>query len=106
MLWYLEVEGMDSHEVAPLMGLTAHGVAALAMIAVIGGGVTLGVITPGSPLAGAVSTTVVASNGRWAIDIVGLPQAMTGPFSLDFASEQPQNPSLRPTAPNLIQTPP
>lgn len=29
VLWYTEVEGMDPHEVAPLMGLTANGVAAL-----------------------------------------------------------------------------
>jgi len=30
VLWYTEVEGLDPHEVAPLMGLTANGVAALA----------------------------------------------------------------------------
>jgi RNA polymerase sigma factor (sigma-70 family) len=30
VLWYTEVEGMDPHEVAPLLGLTANGVAALA----------------------------------------------------------------------------
>ncbi|GHF15007.1 sigma-70 family RNA polymerase sigma factor [Pseudolysinimonas yzui] len=29
VLWYTEVEGMDPHEVAPLMGMTANGVAAL-----------------------------------------------------------------------------
>lgn len=29
VLWYTEVEGMDPHEVAPIMGLTANGVAAL-----------------------------------------------------------------------------
>jgi RNA polymerase sigma factor (sigma-70 family) len=29
VLWYTEVEGMDPHEVAPLMGLTANSVAAL-----------------------------------------------------------------------------
>jgi RNA polymerase sigma factor (sigma-70 family) len=29
VLWYTEVEGMDPHEVAPFMGLTANGVAAL-----------------------------------------------------------------------------
>jgi RNA polymerase sigma factor (sigma-70 family) len=29
VLWYTEVEGMDPHEVAPVMGLTANGVAAL-----------------------------------------------------------------------------
>ncbi len=29
VLWYTEVEGMDPHEVAPLLGLTANGVAAL-----------------------------------------------------------------------------
>lgn len=29
VLWYTEVEGMDPHEVAPLMGLTSNGVAAL-----------------------------------------------------------------------------
>ena len=29
VLWYTEVEGMDPHEVAPLMGITANGVAAL-----------------------------------------------------------------------------
>ena len=29
VLWYTEVEGMDPHEVAPLMGLTPNGVAAL-----------------------------------------------------------------------------
>jgi RNA polymerase sigma factor (sigma-70 family) len=29
VLWYTEVEGMDPHEVAPLMGLSANGVAAL-----------------------------------------------------------------------------
>ena len=30
VLWYTEVEGMDPHEVAPILGLTANGVAALA----------------------------------------------------------------------------
>ena len=30
VLWYTEIEGMDPHEVAPLLGLTANGVAALA----------------------------------------------------------------------------
>lgn len=30
VLWYTEVEGMDPHEVAPLLGMTANGVAALA----------------------------------------------------------------------------
>ena len=29
VLWYTEVEGMDPHEVAPILGLTANGVAAL-----------------------------------------------------------------------------
>ena len=29
VLWYTEVEGMDPHEVAPIMGMTANGVAAL-----------------------------------------------------------------------------
>src|SRR3954454_20016057 len=29
VLWYTEVEGMDPHEVAPLLGMTANGVAAL-----------------------------------------------------------------------------
>jgi RNA polymerase sigma factor (sigma-70 family) len=29
VLWYTEVEGMDPHEVAPLLGLSANGVAAL-----------------------------------------------------------------------------
>src|SRR5690606_32392503 len=29
VLWYTEVEGMDPHEVAPLMGMTPNGVAAL-----------------------------------------------------------------------------
>ena len=29
VLWYTEVEGMDPHEVAPIMGLSANGVAAL-----------------------------------------------------------------------------
>lgn len=29
VLWYTEVEGMDPHEVAPMMGMTANGVAAL-----------------------------------------------------------------------------
>ncbi len=29
VLWYTEVEGMDPHEVAPLMGMSANGVAAL-----------------------------------------------------------------------------
>ena len=29
MLWYTEVEGMDPHEVAPIMGITANSVAAL-----------------------------------------------------------------------------
>jgi RNA polymerase sigma factor (sigma-70 family) len=29
VLWYTEVEGMDPHEVAPLMGMTANSVAAL-----------------------------------------------------------------------------
>lgn len=29
VLWYTEVEGMDPHEVAPIMGLTPNGVAAL-----------------------------------------------------------------------------
>lgn len=29
VLWYTEVEGLDPHEVAPIMGLTANGVAAL-----------------------------------------------------------------------------
>lgn len=29
VLWYTQVEGMDPHEVAPLMGMTANGVAAL-----------------------------------------------------------------------------
>ncbi|MGB3910376.1 MAG: sigma-70 family RNA polymerase sigma factor [Pseudolysinimonas sp.] len=29
VLWYTEVEGMDPHEVAPLMGITANSVAAL-----------------------------------------------------------------------------
>ncbi len=29
VLWYTEVEGMDPHEVAPVLGLTANGVAAL-----------------------------------------------------------------------------
>jgi RNA polymerase sigma factor (sigma-70 family) len=29
VLWYTEVEGMDPHEVGPLMGMTANGVAAL-----------------------------------------------------------------------------
>ena len=29
VLWYTEVEGMDPHDVAPIMGLTANGVAAL-----------------------------------------------------------------------------
>ena len=29
VLWYTEVEGMDPHEVAPLMGMTANGIAAL-----------------------------------------------------------------------------
>lgn len=29
VLWYTEVEGMDPHEVAPVMGMTANGVAAL-----------------------------------------------------------------------------
>jgi len=30
VLWYTEVEGMDPHEVAPLLGMTANSVAALA----------------------------------------------------------------------------
>ena len=30
MLWYTEVEGLDPHDVAPIMGLSANGVAALA----------------------------------------------------------------------------
>lgn len=30
VLWYTEVEGLDPHEVAPLLGLTPNGVAALA----------------------------------------------------------------------------
>ena len=30
VLWYTEIEGMDPHEAAPLLGLTANGVAALA----------------------------------------------------------------------------
>ncbi len=29
VLWYTEVEGMDPHEVAPILGMTANGVAAL-----------------------------------------------------------------------------
>lgn len=29
VLWYTEVEGMDPHEVAPVLGITANGVAAL-----------------------------------------------------------------------------
>ncbi|GGK94930.1 hypothetical protein GCM10007382_14010 [Salinibacterium xinjiangense] len=29
VLWYTEVEGMDPHEVAPVLGMTANGVAAL-----------------------------------------------------------------------------
>ncbi|MCU1413693.1 MAG: sigma-70 family polymerase sigma factor, partial [Microbacteriaceae bacterium] len=29
VLWYTEVEGMDPHEVAPILGITANGVAAL-----------------------------------------------------------------------------
>jgi RNA polymerase sigma factor (sigma-70 family) len=29
VLWYTEVEGMDPHEVAPIMGMTANGIAAL-----------------------------------------------------------------------------
>ncbi len=29
VLWYTEVEGMDPHEVAPIMGMSANGVAAL-----------------------------------------------------------------------------
>lgn len=29
VLWYTEVEGMDPHEVAPIMGMTSNGVAAL-----------------------------------------------------------------------------
>ncbi|HWR84618.1 MAG TPA: sigma-70 family RNA polymerase sigma factor [Rhodoglobus sp.] len=29
VLWYTEVEGMDPHEVAPMLGMTANGVAAL-----------------------------------------------------------------------------
>ncbi|MDH6182285.1 RNA polymerase sigma factor (sigma-70 family) [Microbacteriaceae bacterium SG_E_30_P1] len=31
VLWYTEIEGMDPHEVAPLMGISANGVAALAL---------------------------------------------------------------------------
>ncbi|NYF09232.1 RNA polymerase sigma factor (sigma-70 family) [Leifsonia sp. AK011] len=31
VLWYTEIEGMDPHEVAPLLGLSANGVASLAM---------------------------------------------------------------------------
>jgi RNA polymerase sigma factor (sigma-70 family) len=30
VLWYTEVEGMDPHEVAPILGMSANGVAALA----------------------------------------------------------------------------
>jgi RNA polymerase sigma factor (sigma-70 family) len=30
VLWYTEVEGMDPHEVAPMLGISANGVAALA----------------------------------------------------------------------------
>lgn len=30
VLWYTEIEGMDPHEVAPILGMTANGVAALA----------------------------------------------------------------------------
>lgn len=30
VLWYTEVEGMDPHEVAPILGISANGVAALA----------------------------------------------------------------------------
>lgn len=29
VLWYTEIEGMDPHEIAPIMGMTANGVAAL-----------------------------------------------------------------------------
>ena len=31
VLWYTEIEGMDPHEVAPLLGISANGVAALAL---------------------------------------------------------------------------
>ncbi|GAB3029520.1 hypothetical protein GCM10027052_01820 [Parafrigoribacterium mesophilum] len=63
VLWYTEVEGMDPHEVAPLLGLTANSVAALSYRA------REGLRT--AWLQAHISDTVTDADCRWAIDRLG-----------------------------------
>jgi RNA polymerase sigma factor (sigma-70 family) len=63
VLWYTEVEGMDPHEVAPLLGLTANSVAALSYRA------REGLRT--AWLQAHISDTATDADCRWAIDRLG-----------------------------------
>ncbi|MBK4348856.1 sigma-70 family RNA polymerase sigma factor [Lacisediminihabitans changchengi] len=63
VLWYTEVEGMDPHEVAPIMGLSANGVAALSYRAREG--------LRKAWLQAHVSDATAAGDCRWTIERLG-----------------------------------